>query len=64
MGENRKMSKAPQSILDEIMDKTFHKLEDNKDFNSELILKLQKLTLECNLQNEKLLISILRGESQ
>jgi len=57
------MSKAPQSILDEIMDQTFHKLEDNKDFDSELILKLQKLTFEGNLQDEKLLLSILRGES-
>lgn len=64
MGENRKENKAPQSILEEIMDETFQRLEANEDFDSKLILELQKLSSEGNIQNEKLLLSILRGDSQ
>jgi hypothetical protein len=63
MGKKEEVNKVPQSILEEIMDETFQKLEDNENFDSNLILELQKLTSEGNLQNEKLLLSILRGES-
>ncbi|MGI6481950.1 MAG: hypothetical protein ACOX08_01570 [Methanobacterium sp.] len=56
------MPEAPQSILDEILDKTFHKLEDNKDFNSELLLELRKLASDESLQDDKFLTSILKGD--
>lgn len=63
MRENEKRAKAPQSILEEILDETFRRLEDNEDFDSKLILELQKLSSEGNIQNEKLLLSTLRGDS-
>lgn len=63
MGENEEMNKAPQSILEEILDETFRRLEANEDFDSKLILELQKLSSEGNIQNEKLLLSTLRGDS-
>lgn len=63
MRENEKRAKAPQSILEEILDETFRRLEANEDFDSKLILELQKLSSEGNIQNEKLLLSTLRGDS-
>lgn len=62
MGEKEETNKAPQSILEEILDETFRKLEANEDFDSKLILELQKLSSEGNIQNEKILLSILRGD--
>ncbi|BDZ68752.1 hypothetical protein [Methanobacterium ferruginis] len=63
MDENGE-KRAPQFILEEILDETFRRLEANKDFDSKLILELQKLTSEDNIQNEKFLLSTLRGDSQ
>lgn len=63
MDENGE-KRAPQFILEEILDETFRRLEANEDFDSKLILELQKLTSEDNIQNEKFLLSTLRGDSQ
>lgn len=63
MGET-KINKTPQSILDEILNETYQKLEDDENFDSELILKLKKVKLPGNVSSENKLISILRGESQ
>jgi hypothetical protein len=63
MNENGE-KRAPQSILEEILDETFRRLEANEDFDFTLILELQKLTSGDNIQNEKLLLSTLRGDSQ
>ncbi|WP_157809691.1 hypothetical protein [Methanobacterium subterraneum] len=41
------------------MEETFQKLGDNEDFHSDLILELQQF--EDILQNENLLVSILKG---
>jgi len=49
MGAYKKTNKVPQSILDEIIDETFKKVNNNKDFDSELILELQKLNSEGNI---------------
>lgn len=57
------MGKTPQSILGQILNETFLKLEANEDFDSDLILELQKLTSESDVLNDKLLLSILRGDS-
>ena len=62
MGENEEISKAPTSILDQILDETFQKLENTEDFDSELLLELRKLASERSLQNDKLLTSILKGD--
>lgn len=62
MGETEKNSKAPTSILDQILDETFQKLENREDFDSELLLELRKLASERSLQNDKLLTSILKGD--
>lgn len=63
MGENEKNSKAPTSILDQILDETYQKMENIEDFDSELISKLKKVQLPGNTSTEQKLISILRGES-
>ncbi len=63
MGENDEISKAPTSILDQILDETFQKLKNIEDFNSELIFELKKINLPGNTSTERKLISILRGES-
>jgi hypothetical protein len=62
MGEKEEISKAPTSILDQILDETFQKLENSEDFDSELLLELRKLASEGSLQNDKLLTSILKGD--
>lgn len=36
MGANNEKTEAPLSILEEIMNETFQKLEDNDDFDSEI----------------------------
>ena len=64
MGENKEKNEAPLSILDEIMNETFQKLEDCPDFHQEMVSKLKNLDSDDTLQNESKLISILRGESQ
>ena len=64
MGENKEITKAPQSILGDILDETFQKLEDEDDFNNEIVYQLKYLASEDSLQNESKLIAILRGESQ
>lgn len=64
MGENKEMTKAPQSILGDILDETFQKLEDEDDFNNEIVFQLKCLASEDSLLNESKLIAILRGESQ
>lgn len=64
MGENKEMTKAPQSILGDILDETFQKLEDEDDFNNEIVSQLKSLASEDSLLNESKLIAILRGESQ
>lgn len=56
------MIKAPQSILEEILDETFQKLEENEDFDFRLIIKLKNVDLPGNASTEQELISILRGE--
>jgi hypothetical protein len=43
MGENEGIYKAPTSTLEQILDKTFKKLDTGEDFNSELLLELRKL---------------------
>lgn len=63
MGEKIVRPKVPQSILDEIIRQTIQKLEDNDNFDSELISKLKKVKLPGNTSTEQKLISILRGES-
>jgi hypothetical protein len=63
LGENDEISKAPASILDQILDETFQKLENIEDFDSELISELKKVKLPGNTSTEQKLISILRGES-
>lgn len=63
MGENNEKTEAPLFILEEIMNETFQKLEENEDFDSELILKLKGFVFEDSLQKESKLITILRGES-
>jgi len=62
MGEKEEISKASTSILDQILDETFQKLENSEDFDSELLLELRKLASEGSLQNDKLLTSILKGD--
>lgn len=62
MGESEDISKAPTSILDQILDETFQKLRNKEDFDSELILKLRKLASNGSLQDDKLLTSILKGD--
>jgi len=64
MGENKEKTKASQSILDEIMSETFQKLDDNEDFDSEIVLELRNLFSEDSMPNDKSMISILRGDSQ
>lgn len=64
MEKNKENSKAPTSILDQILDETFQKLESREDFDSELLLELRKLASEGSLQNDKLLTSILKGDLQ
>ncbi len=56
------MNNVPKSILDEILDETFQKLENGENFDSELLLELRKLASEGSFQNDKLLTSILKGE--
>jgi hypothetical protein len=63
MGENEEMTKVPRSILEEIMEKTFQKLDDKEDFDNELIFELRKLALEGSFLDEERLISILKGVS-
>lgn len=62
MGEKEEINNVPQSILEEILEYTFQKLEDSNDFDSKLIFKLQKLASEDSIREIEL-ISILRGES-
>ena len=62
MGENKEISKAPTSLLDQILDETFQKLENREDFDPELLLELLKLASEGSLQNDKILTSILKGD--
>lgn len=64
MGDNEEISKAPTSILDQILDETFQKLEKGENFDSELLLDLRKLGSDGSLTDEKHLIAILRGDSQ
>ena len=63
MGEKEEINNVPKSILEEILEYTFQKLEDNNDFDSKLILKLKKLASEDSIREIEL-ISTLRGESQ
>lgn len=63
MGEKDRISKAPTSILDQILDETFQKLENIEDFDSELISELKKVKLPGKNSTERKLISILQGES-
>ena len=63
MGENEDIFKAPTSILDQILDETFQKLQNKEDFDSEFISELKKVQLPGNTSTEQKLISILRGES-
>ena len=63
MGENEKLNKAPQSILEKILNETFQKLEDNDNFDSKLISELRKVKLPGNTSTAQKLIVILRGES-
>jgi predicted DNA-binding protein len=37
MGENEKMSKTPQYILEEVIERTFQKLENNENLYFRLI---------------------------
>ncbi|HHY00177.1 MAG TPA: hypothetical protein GX531_02205 [Methanothermobacter sp.] len=62
MGENEETSKAPTSILDQIIDETFQKLRNREDFDSEILLELHKLASEGSLQDDKRLTSILKGD--
>lgn len=62
MGENEETSKAPTSILDQIIDETFQKLRNREDFDSEILLELRKLASEGSLQDDKGLTSILKGD--
>ncbi|MDI9436385.1 MAG: hypothetical protein QM396_10355 [Euryarchaeota archaeon] len=62
MGENEETSKAPTSILDQILDETFQKLRNREDFDSEILLELRRLASEGSLQDDKRLTSILKGD--
>ena len=64
MGENKEKNEAPLSILEEIINETFQKLENYPDFHQEMVSKLKSLDSDDTLQNESKLIAILRGESQ
>lgn len=63
MGEKEKLNKAPQSILDKILHETFQKLDDDKNFETELLSKIKKVKLPGNTSTEQKLTSILQGES-
>ena len=63
MGEKEKLNKTPQSILDKILHETFLKLDDNENFETELLSKLKKVKLPGNTSTEQELTSILQGES-
>ena len=63
MVEKEKLNKAPQSILEKILNETFQKLEDYDNFDSKLISELRKVKLPGNTSTEQKLIVILRGES-
>ena len=60
MGEKEKLDKAPQSILDIILHETFLKLDDNENFETELLSKLKKVKLPGNTSTEQKLTSIFR----
>lgn len=62
MGEKEENSKAPTSILDQILDKTFQKLEKSEDFDSEILIEIRKLAADGSLQDDKHLTSILKGD--
>lgn len=63
MGEKEKLNKAPQSILDKILHETFQKLDDNDNFDFELMSELKRVKLPGNTSSEQKLTSILRCES-
>lgn len=63
MRKNMENIKAPQSILEEILEEMFQKLEREDEFNIETINKLRDLADADSLIKGDNLLELLRGDA-